>query len=303
MMHTLWICLFIAIGLLLAVFAFGCLLAAFSMRIRRQSLQEARDWQEAHYDLSWYDPLEKSNCQVKSRDGYALYVELLRNPVPTDKYVIISHGYTDNRFGALKYAKNYLDFGFHVLIYDLRGHGVNAPTFCTYSIRESRDLDALIRDSRERYPDARIFGLHGESLGAATSIACLKYDPPVDFLVSDCAFSEIKSVIRGGMRSLHLPGWLASLSSVCAKVLYGFSYRQMRPIESLPGTKLPILFLHGAADDFILPAHAEALHQAAADHSELHFIPNAPHAVSCLTDPALYRRFVKEFLEKHGFLE
>lgn len=303
MMHTLWICLFIVIGLLAAAFALGWALAAFSMRIQRQSLKEAWDWQAAHYDLSWYGPLEKTDYTVKSLDGYALHVELLRNPKPSDRYILISHGYTDNRYGALKYAKNYLDFGFHVLIYDLRGHGENAKTFCTYSVRESRDLDALIRDSRERYPDAKLFGLHGESLGAATTIACLKYDPPVDFAVSDCGFSEIKSVLRGGMKAMHLPGFLVGLASVCAKLLYGYSYNQMRPIDSLPGTKLPILFLHGAADDFILPAHAKALYKAAADHSELHFIPKAPHALSCLTDPALYRQFQEDFLRKHGFLK
>ena len=301
-MHTLWICLFIVLGLLAAVFGLGCLLAAISMRIQRQSLQEAWSWQAAHYDLSWYGPLEKEDYQVKSYDGYALHVELLRNPKPTDRYVLISHGYTDNRYGALKYAKNYLDFGFHVLIYDLRGHGENEKTFCTYSVREGRDLDALVRDSRARYPDARLFGLHGESLGAATSIASLKYDPPVDFVVSDCGFSEIKSVLQVGMRAMHLPAGLVNLASPCAKLLYGFSYQQMRPIESLPGTKLPILLLHGAKDDFILPAHAEAMHRAAADHSELHLIPEAPHAISCLTDPPLYRQYQEDFLARHHFL-
>lgn len=301
-MHTLWICLFIVLGLLLAAFALGCLLAAFSMRIPRQSLPEARAWQEAHYDLSWYDSLEKSDYTVQSWDGYVLHVELLRNPKPTNRCVLISHGHTDNRFGALKYAKNYLDLGFHVLVYDLRGHGENKKTFCTYSVRESRDLDALIRDSRARYPDVRVFGLHGESLGAATTVACLKYDPPVDFAVSDCGFSEIKSILRRGLKSMRLPGGLVNLASLCAKLLYGYRYEQMRPIDSLPGTRLPILFLHGAKDDFILPSHAEAMHRAAADHSELHLIPEAPHAISCLTDPPLYRQYLEDFLARHHFL-
>lgn len=293
-MIVVWICLALAVLTLVLGFA----LAGFSMGIRRQSLEEARAWQEAHYDLSWYDPLEKEDYTVKSRDGYVLHVELLRNPRPTDRYVLISHGYTDNRFGALKYAGMYLDLGFHVLIYDLRGHGANEPTFCTYSVRERSDLNALIRDSRQRYPDAKVFGLHGESLGAATSVACLQYRPPIDFVVSDCGFSEISSVMEGGLRQMHLPGGLIHLSSLFAKLRYGYSYGQMRPIDSLAGNQIPILFLHGAEDDFILPAHAQAMYEADPGYRELCLIPGAGHAASVLTAPEEYRKHVSAFLDK-----
>ncbi|MBQ9299463.1 MAG: alpha/beta hydrolase, partial [Clostridia bacterium] len=115
--------------------ALGFFLARFSMGIRRQTLEQARAWQAEHYDLSWYDGLKKTNYSVKSYDGYMLHVQYIQNPRPTDRYILISHGYTDNRIGSLKYTRMYLDLGFHVILYDLRGHGENAVTFCTYSIR------------------------------------------------------------------------------------------------------------------------------------------------------------------------
>ena len=37
----------------------GRLLSDLLMGIKRQSYAEAREWQEEHYDLSWYDLLEK----------------------------------------------------------------------------------------------------------------------------------------------------------------------------------------------------------------------------------------------------
>ena len=295
-MSPFWI-LLIAVGaVLLLILGLGCAMAVYSMRIKRQTLDEARAWQEAHYDLSWYDPLEKDNYLVKGLDGYALHVQYLHNPRPCGRCVIISHGYTDNRFGALKYAKLYLDLGFDVVVYDLRGHGENEKTYCTYSVRESRDLTAVIRDTRKRHPELELLGLHGESLGAATTIACLKYRPAVDFAVADCGFSEITSVMAGALRKMHLPGALVRLTSVCAKLIYGCSFSKMRPIDSLKGTTLPILFLHGEKDDFVLPAHSVAMHHAAESHSSLHFIPNAPHAISVLTAPADYRRYVTDFL-------
>ena len=53
--------------------AAGFFFASSSMRIRRQTLDEARQWQEDHYDLSWYDPLEKMDYQVTSYNGCMFY--------------------------------------------------------------------------------------------------------------------------------------------------------------------------------------------------------------------------------------
>ena len=291
------ILLIVLCALALITLALGFFLAKFSMSIRRQTLEQARAWQEEHYDISWYDGLQKEDYTVTSEDGYVLHVQKLTNPQPAKRYILISHGYTDNRFGSLKYARMYLDLGFNVILYDLRGHGENEPTFCTYSVRESMDLNALIRDCRARYPEAEEFGLHGESLGCATSIAVLKYHPPVDFVVADCGFSEITSVLQGGLRGMHLPPFLVHVASLCAKLRYGYSFDQMRPIDSLKDNRVPILFIHGEADDFILPAHSRAMAQATAGYSELHLIQGAGHAASVLTDPELYRQYVERFLE------
>ncbi len=287
---------------LLLLAALGFALAKYSMSIRRQTLEGARAWQEDHYDLSWYDALEKEDYTVTAEDGYVIHAQHLVNPGAAGRMVIISHGYTDNRFGALKYAKMYLNLGFEVIVYDLRGHGANEPTFCTYSIRESRDLDLLIRDARKRYPACRLLGIQGESLGSATSVAVLKYHPDIRFVVADCGFSEIASVMRAGLRSMHLPGVLVHAASLCARIRYGYSYRQMRPIDSLADNQVPILFIHGEKDDFILPAHSRRMAEATRGYQEVRLIPGAGHAASILTDPAAYKAYVTGFLKKIGVL-
>ena len=289
------IALIILAVLVVLAIAAGFFFASSSMSIRRQTLDEARKWQEDHYDLSWYDPLEKTEYQVTSYDGYVLNAELISNPIPADKYVLLSHGYTDNRFGALKYTKMYLDLGFHVIVYDLRGHGENEPTFCTYSVRERKDLIALIQDCRDRYQPA-VLGIHGESLGAATSIACLEDKPQIDFVVADCGFSDISNVLKGGVKSMHLPEGLVPLASVCARLRYGYSYDMMRPIDSLADNEIPILFIHGAEDSFILPENSERMKKETKGYSELHLIPGAAHAASVLTAPEEYQEIVEAFL-------
>lgn len=296
-MTAVWIILAVLCVLFVAL---GFFLADYSMKIRRQTLEQARKWQSEHYDISWYDTIKKQDYTVKSYDGYVLHVQKLFNSQPSDRYILISHGYTDNHIGSLKYSRMYLDLGFNVILYDLRGHGENEPTFCTYSIRERRDLEALIRDSRARYPEAKVFGIHGESLGSATSIAVLEYKPPIDFVVADCGFSEITTVMQGGLRGMHLPAWLVHWASVCAKVRFGYYYHQMRPIDSLGDNRIPILFIHGDKDDFIIPAHSQNMQKATKGYSELHLIPGATHAASILTAPEDYKRYVQAFLQKIG---
>ncbi len=105
----------------------------------------------------------------------------------------------------------YLELGFNVILYDLRGHGENAKTYCTYSIRERLDLNVLINDS-------------------------------------------------------------------------------------LKDNKIPILFIHGEEDDFILPWNSRVMREATAGYSEIHLIPGAGHAESVLKAGEDYKKYVKEFL-------
>ena len=291
------------VGIVIAVLvvlmiAAGFFIASLIMAVKPCTLAEGRAWQEQeeHVDLSWYDPLEKMDYTVTSYDGYILHAQFLKNPGDTNRFVIISHGNTGNRFGSMKYAAMYLEKGFNVIVYDLRGHGVNEPTFCTYSIRERKDLLAMILDSRERYPDASLFGIHGESLGAATSIAVLEEKPPVDFVVADCGFSDILPVLKAKAAEMHAPGFLFDLASVCVRIRFGYSISRMRPIESLNNNTIPILFLHGADDRFSPPEHSERMKEATKGYAEMHLFPGAGHAKSILTDPKAYGEYVASFL-------
>ena len=96
---------------------------------------------------------------------------------------------------------------------------------------------------------------------------------------------------------MHLPAFLVNIASICAKIRFGYSYSDMRPIDCLKDNHIPILFIHGAADQFILPEHSEKMQKATSGYSELHLIPGAGHAMSILTDPEAYRKLVRDFLE------
>ncbi len=290
------IILIVLIVLLVLTVLLALWLASFVMTGTRQTYEEAFEWQTEHYDTSFYEGLSKTDYTVEGEGGYTLHAELLKNPVPTARYIILSHGYTDNMRGSLKYVPMYLELGFNCVVYDLRGHGENEKTFTTYGVLESADLNALIADTRSRYPDMTELGLHGESLGAATTVTCMKYKPDVDFAVADCGFSDIENVLRGGYRSAHLPVFLVDLADIGARARYGYSLKKMRPIDSLEDNEVPILFIHGEQDSFILPKNSEDMSRRTKGYTEYHVIPGAGHAESVLTDPDTYKTYVRDFL-------
>ena len=275
-------------------------LASFVMTGSRQTLDEAMKWQSERYDTSFYNDLEHTDYTVKSFDGYVLHARLLRCPERTGKYVIISHGYTDNRIGSLKYAKMYIALGYSCVIYDLRGHGLNEPTFTTYGIREGQDIAELVKDTRKRYSDVIQLGLHGESLGAASTVNSLQYKPEVDFVVADCGFSDIDNVLREGYRNAGAPVFLVDIADFGAKIRYHYSLKEMRPIDSLDGNEVPILFIHGGDDTFILPKNSEDMSARTKGYSEMHIIEGTGHAESMLNSPEEYERLVNGFLEKNN---
>lgn len=278
-------------------FAAVCMkLASFVMSEgRRQTLQEAMEWQSAHYDASFYQRLEKTDYAVPAHGGYVLRVQELRNPNPTDNFVILTHGYTDNRIGSLKYVPMYLELGFHCVIYDLRGHGENAPTFTTYGILEGKDLALLIEDTRARHPEMARLGLHGESLGAATVITALQYQPKVDFAVADCGFSDFESALREAYKA---SAFLFAMADVGARLRYGHSLRAARPIDALNANAIPVLFIHGADDAYIFPRNSQDMYDRAQGLRDIHFIPGAGHAESMFKAPEAYREYVREFLRR-----
>ena len=297
-MKIVIIILIILAVLVISAFVIGISFAPNVLGIKPQTLDGARKWQEEHYDISWYDDIVKEDFTAESFDGYILHAQTLFASQDSNRYIIISHGYTDNRFGALKYAGMYLDLGYNAVIYDLRGHGENEPDFCTYSIRESLDLNALISCVREKYPSLSSLALHGESLGAASTAAVLKYRPDVDFAVADCGFSDISNVLKNALKTANMPTFIVDFLSLCTKIRYGYALSEMKPIDALKENDIPVLFIHGAEDAFITPDNSRRMSEATKGYSEFHTIPGAGHAESILKDRERYAEIVKAFIGK-----
>lgn len=263
------------------------------------TLDEQISWEKQHGMWGEFDSYEKEEYIVKGYNDYDLHVTLVKNPVQTDKYVIISHGFRSNRYGAVKYVDVYMDLGFNCIIYDLRDHGENAKTAVSLGQFESEDLYKLIEDTYNRYGDIKL-GLHGESMGAATSLMVLAKKPKLDFVVADCGFSNLYDMIKTGYDVAKI-GFVLPCVNLAVKLKYGYDMKKTSPRDALIGNEIPICFIHGEADTSILPENSEVNKAATAGYSEIHLIPGAAHAQSRqVLGEAEYRSIIENFFKNYN---
>ena len=264
------------------------------------TLDKEISWEKEHGLWGNYDSYEKEEYTVKGYKDYELHVTLVKNPVETDKYVIISHGFKSNRYGAVKYVDTYMNLGFNCIIYDLRDHGENEKTALSLGQFESEDLEKLIEDSYSRYGNIKL-GLHGESMGAATSLMVLAKKPKVDFVVADCGFSNLYDLLHAAYDVAKVGTVLPSVN-IAMKLRYGYDMKKTSPKDALVGNEVPICFIHGEADTFILPENSQVNKAATAGYSELHLVPDAAHARSReVLGEAEYRSIISNFLDNIDF--
>ena len=194
--------------------------------------------------------------------------------------VVLLHGVSDSRVGALGFAPFLLEHGYTLLLPDARAHGQSGG-LATYGLLERNDVRAWARFARERIttqPASRartgtcIYAF-GASMGAAMALQSLA-DGAHDFcaVVVDSPFSDFKEVAfdRVGQpfgagvwlgRTVLRP--LVEIAFLYGRAKYGFEFSKASPREAMAGSIVPILLIHGEADDNIPIRHAVALKTAA----------------------------------------
>ena len=84
-----------------------------------------------------------------------------------------------------------------------------------------------------------------------------------------------------------------------AKIFGHFNLEEISPEEAMKTCTLPIIFIHGDKDDFVLISNLDPVYNACAAEKEKHIIHGAEHAVSVFWFPEEYWETVDKFLEKH----
>jgi len=256
------------------------------------------------FNEAWFNIVRKTEKWIDSPNGYPIKAIFLE-PLDTKNFVVICHGVTENKINSVKYARLFERLGFNSVVYDHRRHGDSGGKTTSFGHYEKMDLQAVVKAVDVYAGEDAIIGIHGESMGAATTILYAgTLEDHADFYISDCAFSDFTDQLMYLMKKeTPLRSSLAiKLADVFLRVRDGYSMKLVSPREAVSRIEKPVLFIHSIPDDFILPEMTQELYDLKPEPKQIKFFETGPHAQSYNQNPEEYEKTVAEFLFSQNLL-
>lgn len=195
--------------------------------------------------------------------------------------------------------------GHSALLIDHRGAGLSDGNLITFGILERRDCLSWVDFAVEEFgSDARLI-LSGISMGAATVMMAAGTDLPsqIQYVLADCGYTSPKEIISKVMVDMKLPPRLLyPFASMGARLFGHFNLNEYSPMEAMRECKMPVVFAHGDADDFVPYDMSVRLFEACTGrHKKLVTIHGAGHGLAFPVAQEEYVEALKEFKRECGF--
>ena len=261
----------------------------------------SREQEAKRFDEVWYESCRKEQLTITSPSGYAIKGIFLK-PLETTSTVIICHGVTENKINSMKYARMFERLGFNAVVYDHRRHGDSEGKTTSYGHYEKFDLQAMVEAVRERIGENALLGIHGESMGAATTILYAgTLESKADFYVSDCAFSNFPELLTIIFKDSLLinPKYTIPFANIFLRFRDGYSLSEVNPLKAVTEIDKPVLFIHSEPDTFIPADMSKQLYEAKKGDKMLKIFDKGAHAKSFNESPVEYEQTVAKFLHEY----
>ncbi|WP_427138661.1 alpha/beta hydrolase [Psychrobacillus psychrodurans] len=255
-------------------------------------------------DEAWFNAVNKTEQWIESKNGYSLKA-IFVEPLETNNYVVICHGVTENKINSLRFVRMFERLGFNSVVYDHRRHGDSGGKTTSFGFYEKVDLQSIVEAVRERAGKDAVLGIHGESMGAATTLLYAgSIIDDADFYISDCAFSDFEQQVFHIMtQTTPLRTSLAiRFANLFLKLRDGYTLNLVSPIDVIDKIEKPVLFIHSLQDDFILPKMTEDLYEKKQGPKTLKLFDIGEHAKSFNENSKEYEQVVADFLQENGLL-
>ena len=239
---------------------------------------------------------------ITSFDGKKLYARYyhVADGAPLQ---IQFHGYKSSAIldfcGGSLYAGK---IGHNALVVDQRSHGKSEGKAITFGVLERKDVLSWIDYARSRFGEDVTIILAGLSMGAATVLMATDQPLPsnVAGVMADCPYSAPGAIIKKVCQAdMHLPaGFMYPFIKLGARLFAGFDLEESSAVAAVKNTPVPILLIHGEADNFVPCDMSREIKKANPDRVTLVTIPDAGHGLCYMTNPPRYEEAVNHFVKK-----
>ena len=257
-----------------------------------------------------YDTVPMDEFSMDVPNGYTLKGVVMpaeKTPYSDGKTraIIMVHGRTANRYTMLSHGEIWHRLGFNVIIYEQRAHGVSGGDDCSMGYYESQDLVFLAGEMKKRFPDDTIWGLGGESMGAATLIIAAEKLPWLSFIYEDGGYATLREEVAPSLYyKAKLPKFpFTPLVIMFFNMRHEFTIDDVRPIDSVKKIKAPMLFVHGGEDKFVPTPNVYLLYEAKEGAKEIKVFEGAPHVKAVLMHHEEYFEMLRDFCIKYGIVK
>jgi pimeloyl-ACP methyl ester carboxylesterase len=225
---------------------------------------------------------------------------------PSDRCVVLLHGYADAKVGVIAWAPVWQKLGFNILAPDLRAHGESEGRESTAGYYERYDVDQVVSRLRAERPAAtRQVVLFGASLGAAVAVATAALRDDLAAVVLESPYADFRAAARTHMDLLGLPGGaLQSAALRLAGWMANADFDAVRPAQLLRSVRCPVLVIAPAEDVFLGAQGSAALESALAARppgaglAELWRVEGAGHLLGVHADFDAYAARLASFLDR-----
>lgn len=214
--------------------------------------------------------------------------------------IILVHGIDANRTVLLPEAAMLAEAGYHLLLFDLRGHGQSEGSEVTYGYREAFDIQAGV-DFLMAQPGIRQVAALGISLGGSAVVHAAALDPRLKAMVIESSFSSLRAAIDDEFDNRSIfPRWpFAPLLIWLAEQRLGVKVDQVDSVRDLATlSQRPVFIIHGTTDQGFPPEHAVRMYEAAKEPKTLWLVEGLGHASPILADEVEYRKRLLAFFEQ-----
>ncbi len=238
---------------------------------------------------------------TKSFDGLRLYGRYYKHE-KADCTMILFHGYRS--LGTRDFScavQMYYEAGLNVLLVDQRAHGKSEGKLITFGVKERRDVLSWIERILQYEGEGQRIMLGGMSMGATTVLLSTELGLPKNVcgIIADCGFTSPIDIIRKvAVQHFKIKGTviLPILNLFCR--LFGkFSLYGVSTEEALKNNEIPVMIIHGKADDFVPVQMSELSYSANKGEKMLVIVEKADHGFSFLVDPYYVGENLKTFID------